>query len=187
MKTPAQIGLLLARQWEKAQVRVDLTRGAAAWPQTVEIPQPTPRQLEQDTAAVRAHLQCWRAVTVGRVHWQPRRYRSAASAIELPVAWELASLGEWSAAAGPDVQQQAQRLAYLQQHAPLDMRELLARRRALWRERSDEDVVRACAVAALLAPGIAQGQPLRSLALGGMDSKFLERHQSLVTALLDLR
>lgn len=187
MKTPEQISLLLARQWEKAQARVDLTLDAAAWPRIVEIPQPTPRQLERDTSVVRAHLQHWRSVAVGHVRWQPRHYRSVASAIELPVAWEFASLQEWATAAGADVQLQAQRLQFLQQHAPQDMRGLLARRRALWRERSDEDVVRACAVAALLTPGIAQGQPLRSLALGGMDTKFLERHQGLVTALLDQR
>ena len=38
-----------------------------------------------------------------------------------------------------------------------------------------------------LEPGCAQGKPLRALAVQGNDTKFFERHASLLTALLDER
>lgn len=47
--------------------------------------------------------------------------------------------------------------------------------------------MRAAALALQLEPGIAKGKPLRGLALAGIDSKFMERNRSLVTALLDRR
>ena len=39
----------------------------------------------------------------------------------------------------------------------------------------------------VLAPGIANGQPLRTMSLEGIDTKFFERNARLVTALLDVR
>jgi hypothetical protein len=64
---------------------------------------------------------------------------------------------------------------------------LLLRRLSLWRHLPTAQAITATRVALQLAPGCAAGKPLRALALAGNDSKFFERHDSLVKALLDER
>jgi hypothetical protein len=64
---------------------------------------------------------------------------------------------------------------------------LLLRRLSLWRHLPTAQVITATCVALQLAPGCAAGKPLRALAVAGNDSKFFERHDSLLKALLDER
>lgn len=188
MKLPEQVGAQLARQWEHADTRRRLLLDPSAWPVSVSIGAPPPRQLEHDISAVRLHLQSWRDIQVGTVQWQPRRYRSATDAVDVPDQWWLADVDDWALATGDArVQHESGRLKVLLPQVAADIGELLVRRRGLWRDRSDHDVLLACEVTALLGPGMAKGLPLRALAVAGMDSKFLERHEALVLALLDLR
>ena len=64
---------------------------------------------------------------------------------------------------------------------------LLVRRLVQWRDTPADAVIAAAHMALQLEPGCAQGKPLRALAVQGNDSKFFERHASLLTALLDER
>ena len=64
---------------------------------------------------------------------------------------------------------------------------LLVRRLVQWRDVPAEAVIAAAGIALQLEPGCAQSKPLRALAVQGNDSKFFERHASLLTALLDER
>jgi len=64
---------------------------------------------------------------------------------------------------------------------------LLVRRLVQWRDVPVDAVMAAAHMALQLEPGCAQGKPLRALAVQGNDTKFFERHASLLTALLDER
>jgi hypothetical protein len=122
------------------------------------------------------------------VRWQEVAFRSAAEPVSLPQHWLLRSPEEWAqASADAQVRLELQRLRSLLERVDRRFHSLMVRQRALWRDRNDDEVVQATALALALEPGIAAGRPLRALALAGIDSKFMERHRALVTALLDIR
>ena len=52
---------------------------------------------------------------------------------------------------------------------------------------SKAEIIKAVELARTLEPGCAEGRPLRALAMCGIDSKFFERHRSLIAHLLDVR
>ena len=188
MKSPDELAEILVRQWHNADKREQRLLDPQAWPISLPIGRPPPMVLAQKTAQVREHIERWRAVTVGEVQWQSIAYRSAAEPVSLPQHWQLRSPQEWAQASGDaQVQLELQRLLYLLDRVDARFHSLLIRQRAQWRDRNDDEVVQAAALALALEPGIAAGRPLRSLALAGIDSKFMERHRGLVTALLDIR
>lgn len=188
MKSPEAVAIQLARQWHSADRREHFLLDPKAWPRRVAIGGPSPSVFTQHTAAVREHIARWRAVAVGEVQWQDIAFRSAAEPVSLPHQWLLGSPEEWAEASGDaQVQLELQRLRYLLERVNPCFHSLLIRQRALWRDRNDDEIVQATALAFALEPGIAAGRPLRALALAGIDSKFMERHRVLVTALLDIR
>lgn len=188
MKSPDELAEILVRQWHNADKREQRLLDPQAWPIPLPIGRPPPMVLAQQTAYVREHIERWRAVTVGEVQWQSIAYRSAAEPVLLPQHWQLRSPQEWAQASGDaQVQLELQRLQYLLNRVDARFHSLLIRQRAQWRDRNDDEVVQATALALELEPGIAAGRPLRSLSLAGIDSKFMERHRGLVTALLDIR
>ncbi len=188
MKSPEDLAGQLTRQWHSADRREHLLLDSRAWPRQVTIGCPSPTVFTQHTALVREHIARWRAVTVGEVQWQPITFRSAAGPVSLPQHWQLRSPEDWAQASGDaQVQLELQRLQYLLHRADARFHSLLVRQRSLWRDRNDDEVAQAAALALELEPGIAAGRPLRSLALAGIDSKFMERHRTLITALLDIR
>lgn len=188
MKSPDVLAAQLARQWQNADLREQRLLDPSAWPLRVPIGRPSPAALAHATASVREHVEHWRRVRIGTVAWQDVRYRSAAEPVALPVAWCLASPAEWAAAAhNAEVKLECVRLQLLLPAVDPRLRQLLVRQRALWRDRSDDEVLRAAALALELEPGVAAGRPLRAIALAGIDSKFMERNRALVTALLDVR
>lgn len=187
MKSPEDIAAQLARQWRNADKREALLLDAGEWPQRISIGKPTPAMFERQTAQVREYKARWQMVRAGQVRWEAVRFRSAAEPVQLPSYWELSSPGEWAQAAGDEeVQLEQQRLDVFLHRTDPRFHPLLIRRRSLWRERTDEEVILATRLALELKPGIANGAPLRSLGLAGIDSKFIERHAALITALLDL-
>lgn len=187
MKSPDELAAQLARQWHSADRREQRLLDPQVWPLRLSIGRPPAALFEHHTAQVREHIARWRAVGVGEVQWQNVSFRSAAEPVALPLHWQLASAEEWAqASASPQVQRELRRLRHLSHHVDARFHPLLIRQRSLWRERQDWEVIQASALALELEPGIANGRPLRSIALAGIDSKFMERHQSLLTALLDL-
>jgi hypothetical protein len=188
VKSPDELAEILTRQWHSADKREQRLLDPQAWPIPLPIGRPSPTLFAQQTVQVREHIERWRAVTVGEVKWQSIAYRSAAEPVLLPQHWQLRSPEEWAHASGDAlVQLELQRLRYLLDRVDARFHSLLLRQRALWRDRDDDEVARATVLAIELEPGIAAGRPLRSLALAGIDSKFMERHRALVTALLDIR
>ena len=199
MKSPQALAAKLAQQWNSADWRErQLLGGAAAWPLTLSIGQPDAAVFMGDAAALRSHLQQWRAVEqhgLGSVQWQERRYRGSSDAIAVPTHWQLAkpsqcvaALSHFKVPGHAQVKSDYARLGTLIAGVERpSFQRLLVRRLVQWRDTPTEAVIAAAGMALQLEPGCAQGKPLRALAVQGNDSKFFERHASLLTALLDER
>jgi len=199
MKSPQVLAAKLAQQWHSADWRErQLLGGGTAWPLTLPIGQPDTAVFLNDAAALRCHLQQWRAVEqhgLGSVQWQERRYRGSSDAIAVPTHWQLAKPSQCIAAirhfkvpGHAQVHSDYARLSTLIAGVERPgFQRLLVRRLVQWRETPTEAVIAAAHTALQLEPGCAQGKPLRALAVQGNDTKFFERHASLLTALLDER
>lgn len=189
MKSPAELKVLARRQWENATLReLRLLGGASAWPLRFAIGKPSPRKISSALDDVKQHIQAWRQVRIGQVLWEPVRYRAAASPIDIPVAWKFTRPSEWIEAAGePSVRQEFQTMATLVEQTASEFHSLFVRRRSLWLGKPLNEVLQASRLAMAIAPGCAHGQPLRTISLEGIDTKFFERNSNLVTALLDVR
>lgn len=199
MKSPQALAARLVQHWHSADWRErQLLGGAAVWPLVLPIGAPGAADFLGDASVLRGHLQQWRAVEqqgLGSVQWQERRYRGASAAIAVPTHWLLARPSECVAAIShfkaPGHVQIAADYARLSAIVAAVQRSgfqrLLVRRLVQWRDTPADAVIAAARIALQLEPGCARGRPLRAMAVQGNDSKFFERHASLLTALLDER
>ena len=189
MRTPAELARKLARQWENPDLReARLLGDADAWPICLSIGRPSGRTLKSDLDSVRMHIAGWRKVRTGTVIWGASAYRAAAEPVLLPVCWEIRNLAEWIDACGDrTIGSEFEILSSLIEHTDPLFHSLLVRRCSLWRGRMEREVVQAAKLALLLDPGCAEGKPLRMLSAAGIDTKFFERNDRLITALLDMR
>ncbi|MDZ7921419.1 Wadjet anti-phage system protein JetD domain-containing protein [Rhodoferax sp.] len=198
MKSPHQLAHQLLRQWQRGDWREQhLLRDRDAWPLRLSIGEPGAARFRDDSAALRQHLQQWRAVAAqgpGHVEWAARQYRAGATPVDIPIHWVLRpsdcpAVLEQHATDGGGTQASAdyRALTALLPQVDACFHTLLVRRLALWRHLEVAQVLTATRMALQLEPGCAQGRPLRALALAGNDSKFFERHEALLTALLDER
>ncbi|MGP1684812.1 MAG: Wadjet anti-phage system protein JetD domain-containing protein, partial [Giesbergeria sp.] len=198
MKSPQQLAEQLARQWQRSDWReAQLLPNPTAWPLQLAIGAPSAQSFQGAGPALRQHLQAWRATAEGgpgSVQWAPRSYQGGAAPLDVPLHWTLARPSDAIAAiarfAGPShagIAADYQALATVLAQVDACFHRLLLRRLALWRHLPTSQVVTATRMALQLAPGCAAGKPLRALAVAGNDSKFFERHDSLLKALLDER
>ena len=188
MKSPTDIGRNLARQWQRSSVRLERLLNPGSWPQSLNIGKPSARLFTDNIQAVLRHVENWRSVNVGKVDWEPVSYRAGLAPISLPMRWHLRSPSEWIAASDdPRVSQEYAQLEYLVEQVDSAFHTLLVAQRSLWLTRTPEEVVTTAQLATQLAPGCAQGRPLRLLAEHGVDTKFFERNATLLTKLLDER
>ena len=189
MKSPAEIKARLRRQWESRVLReARLLRADTSWPLLLPIGRPTARLIRTDLDAVKRHIQTWRRVRIGEVVWEPTRYRAADTEVDIPTSWMLRRPSEWIEASGDaSMREEFQAMSVLVEKTAPVFHSLLIRQRSIWREKPLAEVVQAARLAMALEPGIAQGRPLRTLSIEGIDTKFFERHSRLITTLLDTR
>ena len=198
MRSPRDIAIQLARQWQRSDWReAHLLLGQGVWPLQLPIGAPSAQSFLSAGPAVREHLQQWRAIGQsgpGSVQWEPRSYRGSAAPVDVPLHWTLprpsdaiAAISRFAGREHAGIAADHQALARLLSQVDARFHRLLLRRLALWRHLPTAQVVTACRVALELSPGCAAGKPLRALAVAGNDSKFFERHDSLLKALLDER
>lgn len=199
MKSPHALAARLAQQWNSADWRErQLLGGPGAWPLTLSIGQPDAAVFLTDASALRSHLQQWREVEqhpLGSVQWHERRYRGSSDAIAVPTHWQLArpsqcvaAISHFKAPGHVQIQRDYARLSSLIAAVERPgFQRLLVRRLVQWRDTPSDAILTATRMALQLEPGCAQGRPLRALAVQGNDSKFFERHASLLAALLDDR
>lgn len=189
MKSPAELKLVFRRQWENATRREARLLGAEhAWPMVASIGRPSPTLISSDLDAVKRHIEAWRQVKTGEVIWEAIRYRATTAAVDIPIGWKLRRPSEWIAAcADATMREEFATMATLVEQTEPIFHSLLIRQRSLWREKPPAEIVQAARLAMSLAPGCAEGRPLRMISLEGIDTKFFERHARLITALLDVR
>jgi hypothetical protein len=188
MKSPAELALRWAKQWEVTDTREQRLLNARSWPVSLPIGKPSTAEFTQRTRDVREHLKRWRAVGVGRVLWEPVTYRGGNEPVDVPVQWVLDSPSEWSAACDePAVRKEFERLGRLVAAADPVLHRTLVRQRYLLQDKPEAELVQAIELARVLHPGCAAGRPLRTLGACGIDSKFFERHRALIVQLLDAR
>lgn len=188
MKSPIEVAEKLARQWDLSSVRLERLLKPESWPLLLPIGKPSASAFTQNPRRVQEHIERWRGVSIGTVDWELTTYRSGLEPVWVPVRWRLAGPSQWVAAASnPEVSRQYQRLEHLVEHVDEIFHALLIAQRPLWLKKAPEEVIAAAALATRLAPGCAQGRPLRLLAEHGVDTKFFERNSPLLTRLLDLR
>jgi len=188
MKSPAELSARLASQWQNSDVRERRLLDESEWPIRIPIGRPLAGAVAKDWTLLVEHVRAWRAVRCGIVRWENTAYRATGAPIEIPAFWEISCVEEW-------IQASADR-ATTAEHTALDrilsasapvFHSLFIRQRSIWRNKPIDEIVKAAKLAVILEPGCADGKPLRSLSLGGIDSKFFERHGALITRLLDLR
>ena len=189
MKSPAELKARLRRQWESADTReARLLRAGESWPVVLPIVKPKPAEVRNNLDAVKMHVESWRKVSLGEVRWDSVQYRATSEPVEVPVAWNIRRPTEWLKASSDDsMQHEFDYLSLLVEKCDSSFHSLLIRRRSLWRGKPNAEVCLAAKLATVLEPGIADGQPLRTLSIEGIDTKFFERNSRLVTALLDVR
>lgn len=189
MKPPSELAKRLARQWQKADLReTRLLEEGEAWPVTLTIPPPSAKAIQHETPQVKAHLDRWRAVKIGEVKWQEMNYRATSHSIEIPSQWVIHDASQWIAATSDEaIRKEYKNLQRILADTDPLFHPLLIRRRPLWQKTPMEEVIQATRLALALEPGCAQGRPLRALSLKGIDTKFFERNDRLIIALLDVR
>lgn len=188
MKSPTELAQRLARQWSQTAYRESRLLGADPWPIVLPIGRPASKRVTSDLDSVKRHMDLWRRVPIGTVVWEPVSYRSVDAPVNVPVRWELHCSEEWVQACGDkSIQAEYAELSDLFDRTHEIFHRVWVRRPGLWRKMERDEVVQAARVAENLEPGCADGRPLRMLGFEGIDTKFFERNQSLVTALLDCR
>ncbi len=188
MKSPDELAQQLLRQWQNNTLRAQRLLTPEPWPLRLAIGKPTATQVLQQSASVQQHIQSWRQVTVGQVIFEHKNYRRLAEAVELPSYWQINSPSEWmQACQNAAVRYEFAVLSELICASDSCMHELLVRERNLWRHKPLNELLDTLKLAGKLSPGCAQGQPLRLLSGYGVDTKFVERHETLLRRLLDTR
>ena len=187
MKSPDELANRLARQWHNADLREQRLLRPESWPLTLSIGKPTGTVVRDQVGQVRKHLQQWREVSIGQVHWQPVRFQSTSEAINIPTHWMLESPSQWVQATGSsEIKREYGTLNRLASALDPRFHSLIVRRRSLVMDKPERDVILSGKVALQLQPGCADGKPLRALSVAGTDSKFFERNRQLVTLMLDI-
>jgi hypothetical protein len=188
MKSPDELAQKLARQWQNPDIREKRLLNPDSWPLKLTVGKPTNRILTEQIAKVKAHLDRWRNVGIGKVHWEPITYRATGEALPFPVIWELQNPSDWIAAAGKvEIKNEYQRLEKLITDCDPLFHKMLIRQRHLINGKPEKEIIKAAELSMLLEPGCAGGKPLRTLSLAGIDTKFFERHRTLISKLLDIR
>lgn len=188
MRSPDEIAARLAKAWQLADVREARLLDPESWPLQCAIGRPSPQAFAEQTGRVKAHLDRWRAVEIGHVHWETVTYRAGGLPVEVPHRWELKNPTEWvRATRSATIAAEYQRLGELVPQLSAQFHALVVRRRQLVMERPVPEVIKAAEVALTLFPGCAQGRPLRALSVCNIDSKFFERNRTLICQMLDIR
>lgn len=189
MKSPETLSRQFARQWEYADIRESRLLGdEGAWPISLPVGKPAPRVIASDLDAVKQHIERWRKVRFGKVIWESIAYRATAEPVAIPVRWECHTPSDWiQACSDPVVRREFEVLSTILEETSSCFHSLLICHRSLTRGMDISEVIQATQLAMVLQPECAEGRPLRALSLAGIDTKFFERNERLIKALLDVR
>ncbi len=187
MKRPADISPRWARQWQNPDLRESRLLEDSTWPVSLAIGKPSASDISSNWEEIAATIRLWRDQRTGKVVWESSSFRATGASIDLPVAWEIRSAEEWVAASHDRaVRAEYEMLLSILTSTDPIFHSAFVRERSLWKNKTPSETIQAANLAMLLSPGCAEGRPLRALSLAGIDSKFFERHRSLIVRLLDI-
>ncbi len=188
MKSPDALKQKLARQWLNPDTRENRLFNPETWPIKLSIGKPTNRLLSEQTAKVKEHLDQWRRINIGKVHWKPIAFRSTGENVPIPIIWELQTPSQWvDATQNAEIKYEFRRLEKLAEACDPLFHRILIRQRHMIDGKPEKEIIKAAQLAMLIEPGCAGGKPLRALSLAGIDSKFFERNRSLISRFLNIR
>lgn len=188
MKRPADLFPRWARQWQNPDLRESRLLDESTWPVSLYIGRPSASDISSNFEEIAATIRLWRDLPTGNVNWESTTFRATGAPIDLPIAWEIRSAEEWIAASHDrTVRAEYEMLRSILASTDPVFHAAFVRERSLWKNKTPSETIQAASLAMLLSPGCAEGRPLRALSLAGIDSKFFERHRSLIVRLLDLR
>ncbi len=186
---PADIqALLLRREWQNETNRKARLLHQRPWPIRVNLKPPRGNSVIADLTHFQQFVHAWQQVAhPQQVTWQQVTYRTL-STQRLPTTLVLATLTELMHFLGGDAYQDYQRWQQ-------GIKPLLAFNDALYpalvahfnrlQNMDKQTIDKLITVLPQLHPKWGQGYYLRALPLVGVDTKFVETQQSLLTALLD--
>jgi len=188
VKSPTELASRLALQWHNPALREQRLLDEYEWPIRLSIGRPPAEVVAKGWTGLTEHIRKWRAVCNGVVRYEQAVYRATEAPIEIPVTWELTCAEEWIKAADDDViAAEYTALSQILRACHPIFYSFFTRNRSLWRNKPIGEIVKAAKLAETLGPGSAKGKPLRSFSIEGIDTKFFERHNSLISRLLDVR
>ncbi|MCB2385031.1 DUF3322 domain-containing protein [Thalassolituus alkanivorans] len=188
MLSPETLIVKLSKQWHQADIREARLLSSSGWPIELNIGKPTAQMAVKNTAKVRHHIERWRSIQVGEVISTEVKYRDFSEPVVVPVFWRLRQPSEWiSAINDPEITAEFQKLSHIISAADPEYHRILIRQRALWLNKTAKEVTAVLQLVDKLSPGMASGRPLRLLSGLGVDTKFFERHFTLIEKLLDVR
>lgn len=187
MKSPQYLKQQLAKQWLNSRRRELRLLMQNSWPLKIPIGKPSASEFS-NTASLSQHIQQWRSVSVGKVEWQSVGYRAAEKAVNLPLYWIINSPSQWIQACDDEnISAEYQHLERIVKNIDSLFYGTVIRQLKLVLVKPIEEVITAAKLALQLTPGCAEGRPLRAISMAGIDSKFFERHRSLIVQFLDVR
>lgn len=187
MKSPQYLKQQLAKQWLSSRQRELRLLTKESWPLKISIGKPSASEFV-NTASLSQHIQQWRSVNVGKVEWNNVNYRAAEKAVSLPLYWIIDSPSQWIQACDDEnISAEYRHLEGIVKDIDSLFYATVIRQLKLVLAKPIEEVITAAKLALQLTPGCAEGRPLRAISIAGIDSKFFERHRSLIVQFLDVR
>jgi len=191
MKSPEELRNKLRSQWLSGDHREQRMLSNIDWPLRLSIGKPAAKTFSNQLSKVKQHLTQWRQQKLGRVEWSSVKYQSATSPVDIPISWLIESPDDWVlACADLSITTEFNLLSQIIKQVDPMFHQLIVRHRSLWSNKNNneqESIIQCCHLAMRLESGMAMQLPLRALPIEGIDSKFFEIHQGLITRLLNIR
>lgn len=182
------VGRLRKLEWDNS---VNLRRrllGERGFPIELNLKPPSGAQALLDLDRLRGWLDAWRAWPAqSQIQYQHRNYRQIGSH-HVPVRLRLASMQDLIECLGPPCIERSRRWERVMQPLlSLDgaLYPVLVQNLPALEGLTAEEADRLAGVLPQLQAEMGQGNYLRALPVRGVDTKFIETHEALVTALLD--
>ncbi|NKC10773.1 MAG: hypothetical protein GKR94_00765 [Gammaproteobacteria bacterium] len=182
------VATLKSREWDnQAHLRQRLLR-ERPFPIEINLSPPSGTAALHDLTRFQQFIEAWqRWPRQQQVHYQRRQLHNIGQH-HVPVALTIASMQELIESLGPECVERSQHWARAMK--PLlaldgDLYPVLVRHLAALETLTVEDAQTLAALLPQLKPGMGQNRYLRALPIQGIDTKFIEIHQTLISGLLD--
>lgn len=176
-------------EWDNTTNLRGRLQGTRGFPISLPLKPPAAGDALMDIDHFHNWVNAWRQWSKpSQVQWVTRRYRVVGD-VEVPVRLELANVKELIEAIGPVAINRSQTWAALMEPLlAVDRRlyEILIRQILVLEQMSHRAAQQMAKVLPQLHQGMGNGYYLRGVPLEGIDTKFLEAHTPLLTALLDV-